>query len=160
MSNGPLKTYTKEEAHRIFAVDSFNNCWKILEYAERTKEDEELLIRLAHTSLYHWMQIGKPINQQRGEWMLARVYTVLENKERALHHALRCLELTKQQDLKDFDLAYGYECTARAYALNADAEMFQKYYALAKEAETFIKEAEDQKLFHTDLTTGKWFGLK
>jgi hypothetical protein len=160
MSNQSEKTFTAEEAHRFFAVNCFNNCWTILENNARTKEDEELLIHLAHTSLYHWMQVGKPINQLRGEWMLARVYTVLENKERALHHALRCLELTQQQNLNDFDLAYGYECAARAYALNHDAANFKRYYSLAEAAEKQIKEEEDRKLFHNDLTTGKWFGLK
>jgi hypothetical protein len=128
MMNEVEKTYSLEQAHRYFAVSCFNNCWKILENENRTKEDEETLEHLAHASLYHWMQVGKPINEQRGEWMLARVYTVIENKEKALHHANRCLELTIQQDLKDFDLAYGYECAARAYALNQDAAMFKKYF--------------------------------
>lgn len=160
MINESEKKYTVEEAHRFFAVTCFNNCWAILEKSDRNKEDDELLIHLAHASFFHWKQIGLPINEQRGEWMLARVYTVLEVNERALKHALRCLHHTQQLHLTDFDLAYGYECVARAYALNHDSVNFKKYYSFAEAAEHQIKEAEDRKMFHIDLTSGKWFGMR
>jgi hypothetical protein len=154
------KSYTIAEAHRFFAANCFNGCWKLLDNINRTKEDDEELIHLAHTSLYHWKQAGQPINEQRGEWMLARVYTVLERKEAALHHALRCLHLTERHGFKDFDLAYSFECTARAYALAGDKADFEKYNTLASDAGKLIQQEEDKKLFLDDLQGGNWFGMK
>lgn len=147
-------------AHRKFAVDCFNKIWPLLEKKDRTAEDNEMMIHLAHTSLFHWLQVGAAINEQRGEWMLARVYTILEDKEKAMHHAKRCLALTQKHDFKDFDLAYAYECMARATALNAIPFESNRYHSLAKEAGEKIAETADRDLFMSDLNSQPWFGVK
>src|SRR5262245_61710992 len=104
-----LTIINEEAAHKRFAADCFNKIWPLLEKKERTGDDNELMIHLAHTSLFHWLQVGTALNEQRGEWMLSRVYTVLEDKAKSLHHAERCLSLTEKHDFKDFDLAFAYE---------------------------------------------------
>jgi hypothetical protein len=147
-------------AHKKFAVDCFNKIWPLLEKRDRTSDDNEMMVHLAHTSLFHWLHVGQPVNEQRGEWMLARVYTVLEEKQRALHHAKRCLALTEKYELKDFDLAYGLEAMARACALNDLPVECKKYYELARKAGEEIAEKEDQDLFMNDLSTEPWFGMK
>jgi hypothetical protein len=145
-------------AHKKFAVDCFNAIWKLFDKQERTPDDNEMMIHLAHTSLYHWLQVGEPINEQRGEWMLARVYTTLEDKEKSLHHARRCMTLTEKNNFKDFDLAYSYECLARACALNKQTAECGRYFALAKRAGEEIAEKGDRDLFTRDLNSGQWFG--
>jgi hypothetical protein len=147
-------------AHKKFAVDCFNQIWPLLERKDRTSEDEELMIHLAHTSLFHWLHVGTPVNEQRGEWMLARVYTVLCDKVRSLHHAKRCLALTERHNLKDFDLAYGYEAMARACALNDLPVEFRNYISLAREAADQIAGKDDRDLFLNDLSSEPWFGMK
>lgn len=154
------KKYTETEAHRLFAVNCFNQIWTLLGKKNRTEADNRLMEHLAHTSLYHWLQIGKSINEQRGEWMLARVYTVLENKAQALQHAERCLKLTKEQDLKDFDLAYSYEAMARAHALNGNQKEYKNFFSLAEKAAMQIAEKEDREIFVSDLNSEPWFGIK
>lgn len=153
------KKFTKEEAHRWFAVECFNQIWPLLEKEGRTEADKQLMIRLAYTSLHHWLQVGKPVNEQRGEWMLSRVYTVLEYKENALIHAKRCIALTEKNGFNDFDLAYAYEAMARAFALNGNASEFRKYYDLASQANDGIKAEEDRKIFMSDLHGPPWFGF-
>lgn len=152
--------FNETAAHKKFAVDCFNKIWPLLEKKDRTSEDNETMILLAHTSLFHWLQIGIPLNEQRGEWMLARVYTVLKDKAHSLHHAKRCLTLTEKHDLKDFDLAYGYESMARASALNNHPVECKKYLELARKAGEDISEKDDRELFINDLSSEPWFGMK
>jgi len=147
-------------AHKKFAADCFNKIWTLFEKTNRTQDENELMIHLAHTSLYHWLQVGTPVNEQRGEWMLARVYTVLGDYFKSLHHAKRCLALTEKHQLKDFDLAYGYEAMARAYALNQMPVECKKYLKLARKAGTRIANKEDREVFMNDLSSEPWFGEK
>jgi hypothetical protein len=155
-----VSLYTLRQAHLYFATGCLHECRKMLVKEHRTKDEDELLKHNAHASMYHWLQIGETINFVRGEWMLARVYTVLEVKAKALHYALRCLDITQQLDLKDYDLAIAYECVARAYALVGDKIFSDKYFKLAVEAGELISEADDKKQFFDDLESGKWFGIK
>lgn len=151
--------FTEEEAHRRFAAMCFNQIWPLLEKPDRTKKDNQLMVHLAHASYYHWLQIGQPINEQRGEWMLSRVYTVLGDKVKALQHAKRCLELTDEHNFDDFDLAYAYEAMARALALNGSAEDCKRFKQLANDAAKQIKKKEDRELFLSDLSGNPWFGF-
>lgn len=150
----------EQAAHKKFAVDCFNKIWPLLQKNDRTLEENEMMIHLAHTSLFHWLHVGTALNEQRGEWMLARVYTILEDKAKALHHAKRCLALTEKNNFKDFDLAYAYESMARACALNAVPIESNRYHSLAKEAGEKIAEADDRDLFMNDLNSEPWFGVK
>lgn len=154
------KKFTVVEAHQAFANGLFNKTWELLEKTERTSEDDEMMINTSHASLYHWKKIGKPINFQRGEWMVAHVYTILSKKESALYHAKICLDLTKKNDILDFDLAFGYECYSRALALNENKEESKKYFELAKKAGKKIVKKEDRDYFLQVLEDGPWFDIK
>ncbi len=147
-------------AHRKFAVDCFNKIWTLFEKQERTSDENDLMIHLAHASLYHWLQAGTPLNEQRGEWMLARVYTVMQDGAKAMHHAKRCLALTEKNDFKDFDLAYAFESMSRASALNNLPVECRKYLELARKAGEEISEKDDRDLFLNDLSAAPWFGMK
>ncbi|MBN1754904.1 hypothetical protein JW877_01690 [bacterium] len=154
------KKYSLQEAHQAFAAGLFNQCWELLEKEDRSEEDTRKLINAAHASLYHWSRIGKPINLQRGEWMISHVYSVMHRSEPALYHARNCLKLTREHDFKDFDLAYAYEAMARASAANDDRDEFTKYFKMAEEAAEQIAKEGDNKQFLSDLEAEPWFGLK
>lgn len=98
------------------------------------------------------------MHHQRGEWLIARVYSVLGIAEAALRHANRCLELTHQQaDLvKDFDWAFAYECMARANAVVGSRDEALKYVARAQKPGEVIKEKDDQKIFFAEFNGGRW----
>lgn len=40
--------------HKKLAVECFNNTWKVIDKKERDKNDEILMIHLAHASRFHW----------------------------------------------------------------------------------------------------------
>lgn len=152
--------YSEEESHKKFAVDLNNLTWNLLGKADRTPEEDENMIHAAHASLFHWGVVGKPVNLQRGQWLVSHVYAVLNRAEPALHHAKQCMRLTEEQKLGDFDLAYAHEAMARAHAAAGNKSECEKYVQLAQEAGEKIKEKEDRDLFFNDFETGPWYGTK
>jgi tetratricopeptide (TPR) repeat protein len=154
--------YTLEEAHTEFAKLSNGQVWKLLGKTDRSPEEDEEMLRAAFASLYHWTYAGTEIHQQRGEWMIAHVYSVLGNAGPAIKHAQRCLELTEthKDQMQDFDIAYAYEGMARANALAGDAETAKKYLELAKATGESIADAEDKEWFVGDLAGGDWYGVE
>lgn len=156
------KTYTVAEAERFFAVNYFNKIWGLLEKSVRSEEEDRIMLEYAYASLAHWRVAGTPLNLQRGEWMLSRVYTVLGKIHPALDHAHLCRELTeKHLDLmQDFDLAFSWECIARAHALAGHMDEAPKLRLRAAEFGKLIKDDQDRKIFEDDLNGGEWYGLK
>ena len=152
--------FDEKEAHKHFAITLFNKVWDLMEKKDRTDEDDELMVHAAHTSAYHWLQVGTEVNFQRSAWQIARVYTILGNKPMALHYAQQCYDMTTENDLQDFDLAFAFEAMARAFALNGMKEDFEHFHQLAAEASEQIGEIEDKEVFLKDLDTAPWFGMK
>lgn len=138
---------------RKLAVSLFNYVWTLLEKPQRTREEHDAMIHAAHASRWHWGVVGTPVNFARGEWQISRVYAVLGRGEAALVHALRCLEICRENDIGDFDLAYAYEALARAWAVLGSAEETRRHLALALEAAEHIQEADDKELLLKDVET-------
>ena len=153
--------YTIDEAHLEFAKKLNGRVWELLEQTARTLAEDEEMVHAAHASLFHWLNAGKEVHHQRGEWLLARVYTVLGIESEALRHAARCVELTQEyaDQLSDFDPAYAYECLARANALAGNHAESKVNYELAEDAGRRIKSEEDKAMFMDDLKGGAWYGL-
>ena len=154
------KTYTQQQAHKLFAVQLFNRVWDLLEKENRSQTDDDLMINAAQASLYHWRQVGTPLHFQRGEWMVAHVYTILNLPESALHHAENCLKLTLENAFEDFDLSFAYEGQARALALAKQTDAALKYYNLAHDSAAQIKKKDDRNYFLQVLEAGPWFGVR
>lgn len=129
--------------HKKLAVTLFNETWDLIDKQDKTSDEEALMIHKAHASLYHWMQVGTPLNFQRGEWLVSHVYALLNRQEPALYHAQRTLNLTLAHQIKDFDLVFAYEALARAYAITKNPKgtvYLEKGYAALKG----IKSKEDR----------------
>ncbi len=156
------KRFTEAEAQRHFAVKCNNQVWELLEKPDRTRQDNELMAYAAHASCYHWLQAGTGLHHQRGEWMIARVYTVLGNAPAALRHAARCLELTQEHAdlMADFDVAFAYEGVARANAVAGNQDEALHYAQLAEKAGQAILDEEDRQIFLDDFYGGNWNGVK
>ena len=144
---------TNQEIHKKLAIDLFNLVWEMLEQANRTPEEDDRMLHAAHASRFHWGEIGTPLEFERGEWQIARVYAVLNRSKAAVYHAQRCLEICEANQIGDFDLAFAYEALARAYAIAGDAAESQKYVKLAEQAATQIKEDGNREYFLGELAT-------
>ncbi|MBM4449094.1 MAG: hypothetical protein FJ015_07655 [Chloroflexi bacterium] len=155
------KRYTLAEAHKEFAQSLNGRVWQLLGQPERTPAEDEEMVLAAHASLYHWLHAGTAVHAQRGQWLLAHVYTVLEEPALAMKHASRCKELTKAHaaEMADFDLAYAHEALARAYALQGDIAKAKKYFDMAAKAGEAIADAESKEIFQSDFRSGNWYGV-
>ena len=143
----------KEEINRKFAIDCFNGTWDLLEKSNRSPQEDVKMIHMAHTSRFHWGEIGEPLNFARGDWQLSRVYAVLGQGQNALTFAKSSLHLCIDNEIGDFDLAFAYEAAARAYAVLGDKEMFDKHFTIAKKAGDAISKEDDQKYFFSELNS-------
>ena len=156
------KVYTEEKAERFFAIKHNGVTWSLLEKEDRTPVENELMIHAAHSSCMHWLQAGTPTHHQRGEWLLARVYCELGYSDAALRHAQMCMDLTENHPdmMQDFDKAYALEAVARVNALAGNMDAAKQAFASAEKAGDAIANAEDKKIFVSDLHAGDWHGLK
>jgi hypothetical protein len=139
--------------HKRYAVDLFNLTWDLLDKEDRSAQDDDRMIHAAHASRFHWGEIGTPLEFERGEWQISRVYAVLNRPEPALYHAQRCLALCVDNEIGDFDLAFAYEALARAYAVAGDAEKSQYNVKLAEKASQQIEEEGNKEYVMSELAT-------
>jgi len=142
-----------KKIHRKFAVDFFNQTWDLIEKENRDQSEIDRMINSAHASRYHWAFVGEAVNFARGEWQISRVYAVIRRTEPCLYHANRCLKITLENDLEDFDLAFAYEAMARAYDLANDEVAMAKYLTMAKDAGAQIQKKGDRDYFFSELRT-------
>jgi hypothetical protein len=142
---------SEQEWHRKTAIGLFNAVWGLLDRKDRTPADDDLMVHSAHASRYHWGEVGTPVEFERGEWQISRVYSVLERPEPALHHAVRCLEICRENGITDFDIAFAYEAMARAYAVAGDAESCGEYTELGRQAGQQIDDEENRSYFLAEL---------
>jgi hypothetical protein len=81
------------------------------------------------------------------------VYSVLGRAEPALYHARHVVSICERHGIGDFDLAFGYEALARAYAVAGDAAESGRWLVRARDAAAGIADAEDRGLVLADLAT-------
>jgi tetratricopeptide (TPR) repeat protein len=140
---------------QLLAAQLFNETWRLMETEGRTRQDDDRMIHAAHASRYHWGRVATatPAHLARGEWQISRVYAVLGRPEPALHHARRVLDLCQEHGIGDWDLAFGYEALARAYAIAGDIRQAREYTDKALAAAADIAGDEDRDLVLADLET-------
>jgi len=145
--------FDEKALHKQFAVDMFNLTWDLLDKQDRDQAEIDRMIHAAHASRYHWEIAGEVVNIARGEWQVSRVYAVLQRIEPCLYHAQRCLAITKENNLKDFDLAFAYEAMARACHLAGEPSQAEEFMSLAEEAGMEIQDKDDRVYFFNELQT-------
>lgn len=138
--------------HRFFAIHFNQKVWELLSKPSLTVEEAYELIDIAHSSNHHWRFAGTEINQQRGAYVIARVFISLGNPEAGLMYAKRCLELTKDgmEGIMDFDYAYVNEIMWKCHAGVGNTEEAAKYKAEARRLGDLIADPDDKKVFDDD----------
>lgn len=151
-----------DKAHRWFAIELNNTTWDLLDSPDDlSPDDKERLIHQAHASVYHWMHAGNVANRARGENLVAYAYAHIGIGEAAVRHARRCVELVEANsgETEDWDLAFAYDCLARATAANGDLEAAKSFKQRARELGDLIAGEEEKKMFDNQHSSGNWHGL-
>ncbi len=140
-----------EPDHKAMAIDAFNSTWGLMDKEMRTAEENDLMVHTAHASRYHWGKVGTPVEFERGDWQLSRVYSSLSKGGEALHYAKHCLGTCLENEIGDFDLAFAYEAMARAHAVNGNWSEADMYVQKAKVAAESIEKKDDREYFMGEL---------
>src|SRR5437899_11461893 len=122
-----------------------------MERDDRTADDDDTMLHVAHASRYHWGQVPAPATLARGEWLCSRVYAVLGRSEPSLYHAQRVLDICTRDGIGDWDLAFAYEALARASAVAGDAAGARSFTEQALAAAEDTAEADDRGVLLGDL---------
>lgn len=143
--------------HRRLAVGLFNRVWRLLDKPDRTPAEIDEMIHAAHASRHHWAVAGTAANLARGEWQIARVYSVLGRAEPATWHAARCLAYAEAAvaggEAEDWDLAAAYEARARAAMVAGDRDEAVSWRDRAEAALGDIADPEDRQVIEDYLAT-------
>ena len=142
--------------HRTLGVDLFNKTWTLMEKDDRTADDVDEMIHMAHASAYHWLQVGTRANRSRSEWHCSRVHVLAGQVEQALYHARRCHEIVEANEdgsMEDWDLPAAYEALARAHLAAGDASAARHWSELGRAATREIADEDDRKTIEADFAT-------
>ncbi|WP_237582687.1 hypothetical protein [Pontibacillus yanchengensis] len=145
---------TKDQAgipHKELAVSCFNNVWTLLEKPHRTSEENEQMVHVCHTSLWHWTQVPTHTNQNLsiGYWQLSRVYAVIGQGENALHYADLCL--TYSEELDPFFIGCAHEAFSRSYLVLGQLENAEASKELAYTYAVEITDENSKQILLSDL---------
>lgn len=140
-----------EDMHKLCAASLFNRTWTELERTDRSTGDDEVMLDMAHASLWHWRVVGQPLNWARGEWLVSRVCSVLGQPESALRHARSYLRLCDEHQLTEFDRAFAHEAIARAHSIGGDANGVATHVQYGLAAAEHIEKHEDREWVRRNL---------
>lgn len=143
-------------AHRHFSAEFFNRAWELIEKKDRTLEDDERMISLAHASLGHWRLRVDCTDQNLsiGYWQISRVYAVLGQGANAKHYGELCLAVSGKEPR--FYLGYAREALARAALLNKDRAQFDAHLAEARTLAAKVTDPDERKMLEDDLDSLAW----
>ena len=143
----------KENCHSFFSVYCFNTAWSLMEKTNRTPEEDDQMILLSHTSIWHWMQRDdcQNSNLSVGYWQASRIYSILGRADEARRYAQLCFRHSQEE--VPFLRAYANEALARAEKVAGNGSLATQYHAEAMRLAESVEEADDRKLLVDDLAT-------
>lgn len=153
MSQVPTASFDLAQAHRWFATDCFNRVWTLLDKPDRTPDECERMVSLAHASLAHWRERADctPQNLSIGYWQVSRVYAVLGQVESARNYGRLCLNASGAEP--PFFLGYAHEALARAEQLAGNTSAARRHLAEAHRLAALVPDAEERRALENDLAT-------
>ena len=79
----------EEKFHHYMGIEMNIQTWNLLGKENRDEKDNVCMINFAKSSLYHWKKSPKfePVNEQRGQWLISRVYVELGKSKEAYSYA-------------------------------------------------------------------------
>jgi hypothetical protein len=142
-----------QESHRAFSVSCFNDCWTLMDKADRTPDDVENMVLLAQASLWHWKQRAdcQPVNLSVGYWQVSRAHALAGHREMARLFAESCLRVSQEKSLPPFYVGYGYEALARAAAINRETAVAAANLAKARKQLSLVADEEEKGILAADL---------
>jgi hypothetical protein len=142
-------------AHKFFSADCFNRAWDYIDKPVRTQDEDDMMLSLSLTSLWHWTQREdcSDTNLSIGYWQVARVYALLRQPDNARRYGELCLGAAKRDGVAPFYLGYAYEALARAENVAGEHDKMENYLILAHQIAASITERDEKKQMLRDLAS-------
>lgn len=141
--------FDKKAADRWFAVEFNNQAWDLVEKTERSEEETDRMLHVAHAAWVHWQSAGNSLNQQRAECLLATAYLAAGNADAAVRFGRSCVKLASSQDCEptSFDLACAHGCLARGLLIAGKVDEAAEQYSKAESMAQKLADESDREAF-------------
>jgi hypothetical protein len=141
--------FDREKTHRYFAVECNNRAWDLIEKENRTADESQEMIHLAHASAWHWQQVGTPLNRLRSMCLLATAYLAAHQSSAAVRYADECVALSEQlgNEQTAFDRATALGCAACAHGLAGHDPDASEYRQHADDAARALSDEQDRAVY-------------
>jgi hypothetical protein len=147
--------FDAQTGHKAFSAHCFNKTWDLIDKSERSAEEEEEMLRLSLTSLWHWTQRKdcEPTNLSVGYWQVSRVFALMGQADNARRFGRRSLQASAQAEADPFYAGYAHEALARAESVAGNTAEVKQHLEQARSLAQKIKDEESKKLLLKDLAT-------
>ena len=155
----------QRDLHRWFGTQLNNTAWDAIVGAtvspDSPRADREAALYSAYASAYHWRTVGNEANWARGEHLISRTATLVGERELALQHAQRCLDLVRAHPdvMEDWDEPFAHEALARAFASLGDLDSARRSYEMARVLTASVADDGDRGVLEGELAREPWFGV-
>lgn len=138
-------------AHRHFAARCFNAAWDLIDKVDRTPDEDDQMLHVAHASVWHWTQREdcSPVKLSIGYWQLSRVCALARRPDEARHYAAKCLKVTPPDE--PFYVGYAHEALARAEKLAGNADAAARHLEAGRGQASAVKDESDRQALAADL---------
>jgi len=142
-------------AHKYFSAECFNRAWDYIDKRLRTPEEDETMLRLSLSSLWHWTQRAdcSPTNLSIGYWQVSRVYALLRQADNARRYGELCLKAAQEEGVLPFYRGYAYEALARAESVAGNHDEMECHLIQAHQVAAALDDPAEKKQMLRDLAT-------
>lgn len=154
----PAESAAKPDMNRADVEKLEEAARGLLVKEERTDDEKYTMLEHAYTALTNYNQIDQALSVQKMHVLLSRIHLELEAPGIALLHAREALKV-KDANIKEDNMAYGFEVMARSYAALGDKEKAQKYVSFAEKTADQIRDEEKRDKFLEDFDKDPWYGV-
>ncbi len=143
-----------QAAHAYFAVECFNRAWDYLAKPRRSKADDDQMLQLSLTSLWHWTQRTDRTASKLsvGYWQVSRVYALLRQPDNARRFGELSLQAAQAEGVQPFYLGYAHEALARAEMVAGNEDAMEKQLIAAHQIAATMTDSEEKKQLLRDLS--------
>jgi len=123
-----------------------NRAWALSVQPRSAVEDREML-DAAHTSAYHWAQVGTELNRMRATMLLAEVHAVLGHGATAMSLATQMRDyFVRRNDTPDWELAFAHAIHAHCAHAAGNLAIHRAAYQEAVAALAAVADEEDREI--------------
>jgi hypothetical protein len=144
-----------QTAHKYFSAHCFNRAWDYIDKPMRTTDEDNTMLQLSLSSLWHWTQREDSTitNLAIGYWQVSRVFALLKQADNAREYGKLCLETASKEGVLPYYSGTAYEALARAEMVAGNRSAMQEYLAQAQRVADSLTDKEEREMLLKDLAT-------